>query len=470
MKYTDIKVKPINESDYMVCPYREIDKIGDPFALYDSDSGKYYMYCTGGKYKCWSSETMKKWDFCGDSYKVTERTFGTKCFWAPEVYKYRGAYYMVYSAANDQTRHSIGLARSEKPEGPFIDVNDHPLLAPGYSVIDASLFFDDDGRIYLYFSRDNCENWIDGKRVSQSYGVELTSDLTATIGEPVLLTTPTNDWELISGSVIWNEGPCVFKRGGKYYMLFSANYYASVHYCVGYAVSDSPLGNYVKPADNPIVQGDGITTSGTGHCNITPSPDGTETYLVYHSHSSVTNTNNPISDRTPCCDKLIVRKNGELAINGPSIAKQPLPSGAAGLYKKLDGVTVSSELTAVSGNVDALTDGIVAYTKHTRDDLYTFSGEGCITVKYDAPVDLNTLWVYGSYEAAKQPRSLYAVINGKYKTEELYFTDSVSADPVIITGASLPEGERVEEIKLFFTPRINDGTMALSEIFTVEKK
>ncbi len=470
MDLKTINVVPLAESDYMVCPYREIDKIGDPFVLYDGELGKYYMYCTGGKYRCWTSDTMKKWDYCGDSYRVTERTFGTRCFWAPEVYKYRGDYYMVYSCASDEKRHSIGLARSDSPTGPFTDVKATPLLAPGYSVIDASLFFDDDGRVYLYYSRDNCENWIDGKRVSQSYGVELTPDLTETAGEPVLLATPTNDWELISGNVIWNEGPCVFKRNGRYYLLFSANYYASVHYCVGYAVSDSPLGKYTKPNDNPIVQGDGITTSGTGHCNVTVSPDGTETYLVYHSHSSVTNTNNPIADRTPCCDKLIVRENGELAVNGPSVAKQPLPSGCAGLYKKTDGVTVASQYGEENGRAQCLTDGIIAYTKHTREDVYVFSGDGCITVSYDEAIDLNSLWIYGTFEAEKQPRSLYAVINGKYKTEQLCFTDSVSADPIVITGASLPGRERVKEIKLFFVPRKEKGSMALSEIITVEKK
>ncbi|MBQ2733165.1 MAG: glycoside hydrolase family 43 protein [Clostridia bacterium] len=453
----------------MVCPYREIDKIGDPFALYDKELGRYYMYCTGGKYKCWSSDTMKKWEPHGDSYLVTERSFGTRCYWAPEVYKYRGAYYMVYSAANDAKRHSIGLARSECPTGPFTDVSSGPLLSPGYSVIDASLFFDDDGRVYLYYSRDNCENFIDGKRVSQSYGVELTPELDALIGEPVLLATPTNDWELISGNVIWNEGPCVFKRGGKYYLLFSVNYYASVDYSVGYAVSDSPLGVYTKPADNPILQGDGITTSGTGHCNIVPSPDGTETYIVYHSHSSVTNTNNPIADRTPCCDKLIVRADGSLVVNGPSVAKQPLPSGAAGLYKKTRGVTVASDYETKRGSLLALTDGIVAYTAHSREDVYAFSGTGCITVSYDKPIKLNSLWIYGTYEADKQPRSVHAVINGKYETDELYFTDSVSADPVIITGASLPSEERVIEIKLCFTSRTANADMTLSELITVEE-
>ena len=88
-----------NAADYFVSPYRQISHIGDPYVLYDEASGKYYMYCTGGKFRCWSSDTFKSWTELGDAYTVTEKSFGTQNYWAPEVYKWNGAYYMVYSAA-----------------------------------------------------------------------------------------------------------------------------------------------------------------------------------------------------------------------------------------------------------------------------------------------------------------------------------------------------------------------------------
>ena len=65
-----------NAADYFVSPYRQISHIGDPYCLYDEASGKYYLYCTGGYFKCWSSETLKSWTEEGDSYKVTEKSFG----------------------------------------------------------------------------------------------------------------------------------------------------------------------------------------------------------------------------------------------------------------------------------------------------------------------------------------------------------------------------------------------------------
>ena len=122
----DIANSRQNAADYFVSPYRQISHIGDPYVLYDEASGKYYMYCTGGKFRCWSSDTFKSWTELGDAYTETEKSFGTQNYWAPEVYKWNGAYYMVYSAArkvegslsSTGLRHSIGLAKADNPAGP----------------------------------------------------------------------------------------------------------------------------------------------------------------------------------------------------------------------------------------------------------------------------------------------------------------------------------------------------------------
>ena len=36
---------------------------------------------------------------------------------------------------------------------PFSDLYDRPVFDPGYPVIDANVLWDDDGRVYLYYSR-----------------------------------------------------------------------------------------------------------------------------------------------------------------------------------------------------------------------------------------------------------------------------------------------------------------------------
>ena len=476
----DIANSRQNAADYFVSPYRQISHIGDPYVLYDEASGKYYMYCTGGKFRCWSSDTFKSWTELGDAYTETEKSFGTQNYWAPEVYKWNGAYYMVYSAArkvegslsSTGLRHSIGLAKADNPAGPFTDVYDHPLFAPDYSVIDASLLFDDDGKIYLFYARDCSENVVNGKKTSQVFGIELASDLSGTVGEPVLLATPTAAWELKSGSTVWNEGPCVFKQNGIYYLLFTANYYASASYSVGYATASSPLGTYTKAAENPVLIGDGKKTSGTGHCSVTRSPDGSELYIVYHSHADVTQTTNPVANRTPCFDRLVIRPDGSLAVSGPSIYMQPIPSGANGLYKKQSGVTVTSDYPTLNGSPENLLDGIV--TGRLGDtDLYRFevTADGCITLEFDAAIELSALWIFGTEHATLSPKSVSAVLDDTYHLRAKNFSTLEGQSPVVLTCGNLPAGTRTKTVQLLFEAAdAADGTAAICEITIVAKQ
>jgi hypothetical protein len=55
--------------------------------------------------------------------------------------------------ANEVENFRIGVAVADKPTGPFVDMTDKPIFDPGYPIIDANVFFDTDGRSYLYYSR-----------------------------------------------------------------------------------------------------------------------------------------------------------------------------------------------------------------------------------------------------------------------------------------------------------------------------
>ncbi|MBQ7661166.1 MAG: glycoside hydrolase family 43 protein [Clostridia bacterium] len=452
-----------------VSPFRSISHIGDPVALYDAATEKYYIYCTGGRFQCWSSPDLIEFTAHGDAYGTTERSFGTQNYWAPEVYKRGDVFYMVYSAArileNGKKRHSIGIASSRCPTGPFIDLYDHPLFAPDCSVIDASLLFDEDGEIYLFYSRDCSENVVDGKRTSQVFGVRVAPDFSGVLGTPVLLATPTSPWEVRSGDVVWNEGPCVLRQDGRYVLLFTANYYASVHYCVGYAVSDFPLGPYEKAAENPILKGDGVYTSGTGHCNYLRSPDGSELYMVYHSHSDVTNTTNPVADRTPCFDKMVFRRDGRLTVNGPTVARQPYPSGTRG-YCKLTGrdVSVASSYPSTD-SLRRLTDGIVDH-RGDAADVYRFdcAVQGEITLAFARPTALESLWIYGAADGSRDPAEVRADADGQIRTAD--FAHELPRSPAVLCF----DGSKVLRVALTFTPRDGATDAALSEIVIVEKR
>ena len=220
-----------------------ITDIGDPFVL-KTESDGYYMYCTSAPngFYCWKSEDLVNWSGKEMCYVRQPDSWCVDCFWAPEVVFYEGKYYMFYTAKNQQDSLRIGLAVSEKPGGPFVDVKNEPLFDFGYAAIDANVLIDADGKKYLYYSRDCSENVVDGLKKSEIYGVPLSDDLLSVQGEAVKLLTPQQKWEKESGDTQWNEGPEMITHEGKYYLTYSANFFASPSYSLGYAVSDSPLG------------------------------------------------------------------------------------------------------------------------------------------------------------------------------------------------------------------------------------
>lgn len=303
-----------------------VQRIGDPFVLKAAD-GKYYCYATSAVeqgFKAWSSDDMIHWNEEGFVYEKTDSSWGFRQFWAPEVVEHRGRYYMYYTARwKEKDSLRLGVAAADGPLGPFVDAADRPMFDFGYAAIDGNVLIDEDGGNYLYYSRDCSENVVDGKRESHIYGIRLADDMLSVRGDPVLLLRPDQDWELKSGpDRFWNEGPFVLKRGGLYYLMYSANFFAGRDYSVGYAVSRHPLGPYAKYAGNPILAAAQEGISGPGHNSVAVSPDGSELFIVYHTH---TDPQEGGGNRQLCIDRMEFREDGSIRVLGPTLDDQPAP-------------------------------------------------------------------------------------------------------------------------------------------------
>ncbi|MCX7846260.1 MAG: family 43 glycosylhydrolase [Dictyoglomaceae bacterium] len=296
-------------------------KVADPFIL--SYKGKYYLYATSekgagpqGGFEVWESNNLVDWIYRGWAYESDEKSWGKESFWAPEVLYKDGKFYLFYSARGyikDKKTLRICLAVSNSPLGPFKDLK-APLFDPGYATIDAHPFVDDDGKIYLYFSRDVSEN-----PTSDIYVVRLSEDLLNTIGEPQFLLSPTQLWEKNSK---WNEAPFVVKYNKKYYLFYSGNFFASPEYSVGYAISSSPLGPFIKAEENPILRRT-EHVSGPGHNSIIRTPDGKEYFMVYHTQMKREGTHL----RQLAIDRILFTPDGKVKVLGPTNTPQAFPSG-----------------------------------------------------------------------------------------------------------------------------------------------
>ncbi len=435
-----------------------ITNIGDPFMLKISDN-EYYMYCTSAAdgFYCWRSEDMVHWTDKKMCYTRKQNSWGYDCFWAPEVVSFNGKYYMYYTAKSFFGRLYIGLAISDTPDGPFVDYQNRPLFDFGYAVIDANVLIDDDGSKYLYFSRDCSENVVDGVNTSQSYGIKLSDDMLSVEGEPVLLVTPEQEWETVSGSYMWNEGPEVYKHGDTYYLTYSANYYASSDYSVGYATSKSPLGPYVKAEENPILSSGKLKdVSGPGHHSFVPSPDGSELWIAYHSH---TNVKVPSGDRKVNIARAGFTPDGKLYINGPLTTAQPLPSG-----RNVTNITNKFIAKVNSEPISLLTDGMIqVHDNSTLKTKLTTDTHNKVVVTMTATADtaetIKSIALYPGHDNLNLISSIRLKLDGKYYSEEYMVTEE-NTSPILLSFDSVS----AKTIDIMITPADTKTGIVLSEI------
>ena len=242
--------------------------------------GKYYAFGTNSDngIPAYTSKDLLHWKAIGSNNGFALKkgdVFGTKGFWAAPVLRYRSKFYMAYTA-----NENIAIATSEQPAGPFTQLNKVSLPAP-VKQIDPFVFMDDDGKKYLYHVR-----LLNGNRI---YGAVLKNDFSgidsSTLQECILAT---EQWENTENSK-WPvaEGPTVIKYNGRYYMFYSANDFRNPDYAVGMAVSNHPLGPWVKYKGNPILSRKQTGYNGTGHGDLFSSAGG-KLYYVFHVHQSNT--------------------------------------------------------------------------------------------------------------------------------------------------------------------------------------
>ena len=245
-----------------------------------SDNGTYYLYGTSplsnNGFWVYKSKDLQHWDGPAgavDGYALWGNTYGTKGFWAPQVFKYDGRYGMAYTA-NEQ----IAIAWADSPLGPF--VQDKPAMIPAKTKeIDPFIFFDDDGKKYMYHVR-----LINGNRI---YVAEMNDDMRSLKEETARECISVNEdgWENTEKSK-WgvSEGPTVVKIDGTYYMFYSCNDYRNINYAVGYATAKSPLGPW-KKHKKPIISRQLTGENGTGHGDLFRDADGRWMYVL-HTHNS----------------------------------------------------------------------------------------------------------------------------------------------------------------------------------------
>ena len=268
-------------------------RLSDPSILADKKTQTYYMTGTSGL--LWKSKNLSKWT---GPYVVTKTDTASwmgprPMIWAAELHHYNDKYYYFATFTNrdvniDTVRGNIINRRashvlvSDKPDGPYVPMEDSTYLPPEKPTLDGTFWVDKDGKPYMVYCYEWLQNW--NGTIEK---IELKPDLSGTIGEGEILfrahDSPWSKEKDRDGNIIPNkvtDGPWLFETGsGRLGMLWTS--WVFDDYVQGVAYSESGT------LDGPWVQEkDPITPPNFGHGMLFRAFDG-NLLMSLHSHKNV---------------------------------------------------------------------------------------------------------------------------------------------------------------------------------------
>ena len=475
IKYTKYEKSTIVADDYSMIKQKTLDggfdhdiyyrndlklDLGDPMVVYDDETRLFYAYGTRGGFSTidyFTSADLTDWTYGGVAFQAPKGSWAYRedNIWAPDIQKIGGKWYMYFTFPGDKksgvtTHCQIGVAVGDslthfelytgvnaKGQTVTLDKNTFDGMENA-TILDPTVFEDDDGKLYMYFSYDTRKAQTaehEGK-YAEIWGVRLLDPVTWDLGTLKRLTVPgyknledtgnngqgSVEWEYWSASFTngyrCSEGPYMIKRNGKYLLTHVSNSFVDNQYNVGYAVSDSPLGDYDKPwsKDDPLanmllgVPGNvgssydskykGMQT-GTGHASIVRVGD--EFLFAYHAHVNrdswdvKTDYSLYTDRRAGAFDYLYFDENGTPYTNGPTWSLQRLPA-AVSQYSNIavgNGVTVRAEAKDEK-QVRYLNDNRTSRTFDSSADAHFNAGTHSIEFRFDKKMSIKAVNVFNA--------------------------------------------------------------------------
>ncbi|GGZ11708.1 family 43 glycosylhydrolase [Streptomyces poonensis] len=257
-------------------------KGADPWISYHD--GSYYMVTTS-----WTDViTMRKSTTLAGlatapSVQVWKGDAASRCcnIWAPELHFLNGRWYLYFTAGQNvsdynptQRSHVLESAGSD-PMGPYTFKS---TLNSSW-MLDASVL-NVGGRLYLLGSASGGG--------TQNLVIAPMSNPYTVSGSFSTISTPTYDWERQGGTV--NEGAEVLQRNGRTFLIYSASGCWTPDYKLGQLelTGSNPLSasSWTKKSTPVFQRSDANGVYGPGHNGFFTSPDGSESWIVYHANDS----------------------------------------------------------------------------------------------------------------------------------------------------------------------------------------
>lgn len=190
----------------------------------DSPKDSYLMR----EYRLYTTTDMVNWTDCGTPLRTSAFTWSAGDASAAQCIPRNGKFYWYISSQNTQSPgSSIGVAVGDTPYGPFKDAIGRGLVTNNMTTyakhswddLDPTVFIDDDGQAWLYWGNGVC------------YYAKLNADMVS-LGSEIKVIDRL-DASSFSGG--FTEAPWLYKRNGRYYLLYAAGFPESIHYSMSNA-------------------------------------------------------------------------------------------------------------------------------------------------------------------------------------------------------------------------------------------
>lgn len=204
--------------------------------------------------------------------------------WAPELQRLNGPngwrWYLMYTmgtAGNFDRQHlQVIESAGDDPMGPY-SYKGRPVPTDSWNIDGAYLELG--GELFMTWSA-----FQPGNGLQSNYIARMSDPWTAT-GPLNVLSEPVESWETIGMPV--NEGPIPLQKDGRTWIVYSASFCGTEDYQLAtleYDGSDDPvLASSWTKSDGPVFS-KANGEYGTGHNDFFDSPDGTETWNLYHAN------------------------------------------------------------------------------------------------------------------------------------------------------------------------------------------
>ena len=244
----------------------QIGRLRDPCIVIAD--GVYYAYGTG--WVCYRNTTGSlagEWEYLGMVAEIPADAETN--YWAPEVHRYKDAYYMFTTYKSRKTGHrGCTVMKSDSPEGPFVEISDGHVTPTDWDSIDGTLYVDRDGQPWMVFVHE----WTstdDG--IGRMAAAKLSDDLSSFVSEPVELFRA-DDPAWTNQAV--TDGCYLYDCADGTLLMIWSNF-EDAGYCVGIARSDNGRVDGSWSQDTRLLYSKNLTgTYDGGHGMIFEDTDG----------------------------------------------------------------------------------------------------------------------------------------------------------------------------------------------------